>query len=277
VGSQEQQRQALLRHEFLARRGLTERANSSRIFRISDRGKDLAYREQEIDAALGILPELVVNPAPASFDPQAVRLRAKALFEEYFRQCDEGLNVVPEEKVDYAAMRELARKELARETSKGGAFLIGMRGIAVCMGEADLDEVLGLAPSPVSPLALAVAPTTVNVFHGPVAAVAAAPGASAHGTVNVQPIDDALRKVIDLQDALGNLTDVLIPLLRAARKQERAASSDEELAAVVLESEEFRNFERMVKPGLAQAGIAAATTVLQLVPLLKPALALLGK
>lgn len=274
-GSQEQQRRALLPHEYLVRRGLTERTNSSRIFRISDYGKDLAFREHEIDTALGILPEPTSDPSPAAFDPQTIRLRARALFEEYFRQCDERLNVVPEDKEDRAAMRELARKELARETAKGGAFLIGERGVEVCMGEADLDEVLGLAPP--KPSAFSIAPTTVNLFSGPVGAVAAAPGASAQGTVNVQSVDEALRKVVELQDDLGELTDVLFPLLRAARRLEAGGSSEDVLVAAIQDAEEFRNFEKTVKPGLAGASTSAARTVLGLVSLLKPALALLPK
>jgi hypothetical protein len=274
-GSQEQQRRALLPHEYLARRGLTERANSARIFRISDFGKDLAFREHELDAVLGITPD---SPSTASsFDPQSVRLLARSAFEEYFRSCDQHCNVIPEDKEALAALRELARKGLARETPTGGAFLIGQRGIEVCMGEADLDEILGLTSSAVSSLGVALTPTTVNVFHGPVGAVAAAQGAFAHGTVNVQSVDDALRKAIELQDDLGELTDALIPLLRAARKREREGSSEDALAVAIQEAEEFRTFEKMVKPCLAQASVRAARAVLDLVPVLKAASALLPK
>ena len=118
-------------------------------------------------------------------------------------------------------------------------------------------------------------PTTVNIFHGPVGAVAAATGASAQGTVNVQQVDSALHRAIDLQDALGDLTDALVPLLRSVRRHEQTASTEEALARIVEDAEEFKAFEKAVKPDLPRVTIAAAKTILEAVPLLKPALALL--
>lgn len=143
-GTAEQQQRALMAHEYLARRGLTERTNSRRVFRLSDQGKEMALAMAGLDEALGIR----ADPAPTTrgqFDPNAVRRHAKSIFEEHFRQCDRRLNVIPEEDDDRAALKELARKGLAVESRAGGSFLIGPRGVEVCMGEADLDQVLGLA------------------------------------------------------------------------------------------------------------------------------------
>ncbi|HTQ07947.1 MAG TPA: nucleotide-binding protein [Polyangiaceae bacterium] len=54
-GDPDARRHALLVHEYLARRGLTEPTSSPQIFRISDRGKDLAFREEEeVRRALGL-------------------------------------------------------------------------------------------------------------------------------------------------------------------------------------------------------------------------------
>ena len=209
--------------------------------------------------------------ADGGFDPQAVRFNAKAAFERFLRSCDRRLNVIPESRNDRAAMEELARKELAVKT-RHGAFLIGPRGVDVCMGDANLDQLLGFV-SPAEP-AQSV-PTTVNIFHGPVGAVAAAAGASAQGTVNVQQVDSALHRAIDLQDALGDLTDALVPLLRSVRRHEQTASTEEALARIVEEAAEFKAFEKAVKPELSRVTIAAAKTILEAVPLLKPALALL--
>lgn len=56
---------------------------------------------------------------------------------------------------------------------------------------------------------------------------AAAPSAMAKGNVGVHQLDDAMRQVIERQDALGDLVDVLLPLLRATRKLERGGVSAE--------------------------------------------------
>lgn len=273
-GAPEEQGRALIVHEYLVRRGLTVRTNSAKFFRLSDRGKDLAIQGEGLDDALGIRKDPSRSNNGAPFDPTAVRLRAKAIFEEYFRRCDRGLNVSPGEEDERAALQELARTGLAKETRAGGAFLIGPRGVAVCMGEADLDQLLGLAPMPEAPSLMAA--TIVNNFHAPVGAVAAAPGATANGTVVMAEVDEAMHQVIALQNDLGDLTDRLLPLLRLARKQEQRVASDEDLATVVTDAEEFKDFERAVKPGLSKASIVAARAVLEIVPLLKPALALLG-
>lgn len=210
---------------------------------------------------------------PPIFDAAAIRARAKALFQEHFGTCDRYRNVLPREPLDVAACEELARKGLADKVATGGPFLIGDRGVEVCMGEADLDQLLGLAPRPAPRQRL---PMTMNVFQGPVGAVAAASGAVAHGTVHVGQVDEALRKTIELQDGLGDLTDTLLPLLRLARRQECTGTTEEELRAQIAEAEEFRNFEKAVKPGLPRHVAQAAAVVLELVPVLKAALLLVG-
>ena len=119
-------------------------------------------------------------------------------------------------------------------------------------------------------------PTTVNNFHGPIGAVAAASGATAHGTAVVHQIDDAMRRVIERQDELAELADALLPLLRKARRLENAGVTESALVAAVAEAEEFNAFAEAVKPGLSRAAASAAAGVLELVPTLKAALALLG-
>lgn len=214
------------------------------------------------------------TPRRATFDPKALKLRAKVVFLEHFADCDRHRNVIPDSASDADACYELVRKGLAVETAHGGAFLIGPRGIDVCMEEADLDQILGLAPPP-DPTSRT--PTTVNVFQAPVAAVATAPGASARATLHLQQIDDALQRVLDLHESLGHVTSALIALLKAAQSIQRDSSaSDAAMNAALLEAEEFRKFQDAVKPGLPKATVAAAKTVLDLVPLLKPALSLLS-
>jgi len=261
---------SLLTHEYLVRRGLTIRTGTARIFRLSDLGKDLAFRLQDLNDALGILQE---EEAMNEFDPRSVRLQARETFEKHFRQCNRTLNIIPEDAPGRAALEELARKGLAvKNTNGGGGFRIGPRGVEVCMGEADLDQLLGFAPP--AEVAEPVA-ATVNHFHGPIGAVAAAPGASAQGTVNVGYVDAAMHRTIELQDDLGELSDVLLPLLRFARKVDAPTASEAPLAAAVAEANEFKAFQRAVRPNLSRAAVAAAKTVLEAVPLLKPALMLL--
>lgn len=118
-------------------------------------------------------------------------------------------------------------------------------------------------------------PLVVNNFNAPVGAVAAAPGAAARGAVVVHQLDDAMRSVIEQQDELGELADALLPLLRAARKVERTGASEMDLAAAVAEGDEFKNFERSLKPGVSRAAVTTARAILELVPLMKPVLRLL--
>jgi len=111
---------------------------------------------------------------------------------------------------------------------------------------------------------------------GPVAAVATAPGAVAHGIVNVRQVDEALKKTIELQDQLGELTDTLLPLLRRARKEERGEATEAELLVQIADAKEFQDFEKAVKRGLPRHSVQTAVSVLELVPRLKASLSLLG-
>jgi predicted nucleotide-binding protein len=65
-GTAEEQKRSILVHEYLARRGLTEPTNSPRIFRISSRGKDLAFRDHEVKQLLGLTPaQATAAPTPS--------------------------------------------------------------------------------------------------------------------------------------------------------------------------------------------------------------------
>jgi hypothetical protein len=266
-GTPRDRQRALLRYEYLERRALIVKAGH-RFYRISDTGKELALRNDDsIDEVLG-LQRASAPRSQVPLDPHAVRLHAKALFEEHFRKLDRNWNVIAEEDGDdRTALEELARKGLARK-GKAGSFLIGPRGVAVCMGDEDLDQVLGLVQAaPQAPTA--TGPTVVNNFHGSIGAVAAAPHASAHGTVIVHQVDSAMRLVVDKQDELGEIADVLIPLLRKTRNLERATQSDAELVAALEEAEELRAFQGAVKPNTSRAVASVLTSVFELVPVLR--------
>lgn len=131
-------------------------------------------------------------------------------------------------------------------------------------------------PSGMETPAARTASTTVNHYHAPVGAVAATAGATAYGTVVVEQVDAAMRRVVERQDDLGDLTDTLLPLLRTVRRLERSGTTEAELRAAVAEADEFRAFEDSVKPGLSRAAASAAMTIIELVPPLKGALALFG-
>jgi hypothetical protein len=131
------------------------------------------------------------------------------------------LDVITEEDAgDKSALEELVRKGLARN-GKAGSCLIAERGGTVCVGDEDIDQVLGLAPA-VRQAARATISSVVNNFHASIGAVAAAPGANAHGSVIVHQVDTAMRLVVDKQDDPGEIADVLIPLLRKTRNLNRA-------------------------------------------------------
>src|SRR5215216_3338125 len=163
-------------------------------------------------------------------DPNAIRRRARAIFEEHFRQFDRKLNVIPEEDDDRAALKELARKELAVESRAGGAFLLGPRGVEVCMGEADLDELLGLGRPPDAPNQLSANPHAVE-YAGSMA--------KAHddaksticlalvATLVVRPLDpslsrDELRQVVTASGVSNQVYSEVIQEELARRDQERA-------------------------------------------------------
>jgi hypothetical protein len=260
-GTAEEQGRALLVHEFLVRRGLTEPTNSPRIFRITNEGKDLAFRDADLRALLGI-----PGAADDSMTPENVRLRAQALFNEFFAGGQRGLRVRPSTPLETEAFEELTRKGLTRR-HEGGTFSLGERGAAVRMGEAALADVLAAR----SNLPAAAPSSVTNVFAGPVGAVAAAPGAVAHGTVNTQQVDDALRELVERQDELGELTNSLFLLLRAARQR----ASEEELQQQIADAEEFKAFEKALRAGPATRTLEAATAVLKMVPVLKSAVDLL--
>jgi hypothetical protein len=120
-------------------------------------------------------------------------------------------------------------------------------------------------------------PTVVNHFHGNVGAVAAAPSATAHGTVVIHQVDEALRRVIECQDDLGEVADVLLRLLRAARRLEREGSHGGDLNGAIQATEEFRAFQQALRPGLPQAVVAAAIDALEMVPSLQTAVGLLAR
>ncbi len=269
-GTQEQQARALLAHEYLERRGLTVKARSSRFFRISDHGKDLAFRDDEVRRCLG-LASTPSNPGEV-MAPNTIRLRAKELFEKQFLVGSRGLNIIPESPLEVEACEYLARKGLVIK-GRAGSFMLGEVGDAVRMAEADLEEVLGLTSPPPSPPATS---TTTNIFNGPVGAVAAAHGAVAHGTVNIQAVDDALHQLVNRQNELGDLTNPLFLLLRAARAKESERLSEEELLASMAETEELVAFSKAVKTGAPDGALAAVKAVLSGVDALKPLLGLLG-
>lgn len=265
-----QLQQALLRYEYLERRDLIDQTGP-RHFCISDQGKELALRNHGLDQALGIEPSRAPGQR-TGFDPNALRLRAKAIFEEYFSGLDRDINVIPDDDESTNALEELVRKGLARRASKGGAYLIGPRGVAVCMGEENLDEVLGLTVAAQPPV-VAPAPTTIvhNNFHAPVGAVASAPGAAAQGTVTVNNVDAAMSQVIQNQDELGDLADVLLPLLRKTRSLERVVQGEAELTAALAEADELRAFQEAVNPSKSRAAAGVLTSILELVPVVKAA------
>jgi hypothetical protein len=268
-GTARDRQRALLRYDYLARRGLIVSAGH-RHYRISDTGKELALRnDNSVDEVLGLQPQSAPR-SHVTVDPRAVRLHAKAIFEKHFRKLDRNWNVIAEEDGDDRnALEELARKGLARK-GKSGSYLIGQRGVAVCMGDEDIDQVLGLAPTvpQASPQAI---PTIVNHFNAPIGAVAAAPGASAHGTVIVNQVDAAMRRVLEKQDELGELVDVLLPLLRKTRNLQQATQSDAALTAALAEAEELRAFQEAVKPNTPRAVAGVLASILELVPVLKAA------
>jgi hypothetical protein len=261
-GTAEQQGRALLVHEFLARRGLIAATKSTRVFRITDEGKDLAFRDGDLRALLGIS-----GAVDDSMTPENIRLRAQTLFNEFFARGRRGLRVRPSTPLESEAFEELTRKGLTRR-HEGGMFSLGERGAAVRMGEADLAEVLALRP----PFPAATASTVTNVFHGPVGAVAAAPGAVAHGAVNAQQVDEALRELVERQDELGDLTNSLFLLLRVARQR----GSEEDLHRQIADAEEFKAFQKAVRAGPPTRTLEAATAVLKMVPVLKSAVDLLA-
>jgi hypothetical protein len=79
-----------------------------------------------------------------AFDPTAVCRRAKDLFVKYFSGCDRDTWQIPDdhEPSERAGLEELARHRLV--VKKNSGFRLADRGIEVCMGELDLDVVLGL-------------------------------------------------------------------------------------------------------------------------------------
>lgn len=71
-GTMEERRLALLPHEYLMRRGLTVHAGSPTIFRISDKGKDLAYRPHEVEQVLGLAPPPSTKTSRSAAPPSTV-------------------------------------------------------------------------------------------------------------------------------------------------------------------------------------------------------------
>jgi hypothetical protein len=118
-------------------------------------------------------------------------------------------------------------------------------------------------------------PTVVNHFHGNVGAVAAAHAATAHGTVvthSAQQVDEAMTRVIQHQDELGAVADLLLRLLRAARRLEAERLPQRTFAETIERTEEFRAFQEALRVGLSQASAAAVASTLEVVPDLKSAL-----
>lgn len=264
-GTDEQRRRALLVHHYLVRRGLTVPAGSASRFRISERGQDLAYREHEVRRLLGIpLARGAAYPSP-----EDIRAHAKSIFNEHFRTGDRGLNFIPRDDLDVEAAELLARRKLLQKT-RSGSYMLGERGDEIRMGELDLEEALAPAAGAGSPIAV------TNNFHAPVGAVATAPGAVAHGTIQILAVDQALHQLVELQDTLGELTDLLFPLLRRVRQGGIRGTSEEELQREIAEAEEFKAFQAAVKSGIWNDSLDAVKQVVGLFGAMKPVLHLLG-
>jgi hypothetical protein len=112
--------------------------------------------------------------AKRTFDPASIRRRAKALFEHYFSGGDRETWLIPDDDdpSERAGLEELARHRLV--TKRNGGFRLASRGVAVLMGELELDVALGLGASSQARPLEASAGTHVSVTyvnHGQVGAM----------------------------------------------------------------------------------------------------------
>ncbi len=122
-----------------------------------------------------------------------------------------------------ACLDTLARRGLVKD--RGDNFIISDLGIEVAMGEADIDQELGLTPRPTPPY-----PTHGIVIQGNVAALNTAPGGTAIGTINV---NGAMHELVEVHRELGEVSEQLWKILIRLSDVEANQKSGEDLKAAV--------------------------------------------
>ncbi len=89
-------------------------------------------------------------------------------------------------------------------------------------------------------------------------------------------LNTVLGMLIEHERELGAFAQLLAALISGVQHLAANSQPDEALEAAVTEMQEFKDFEQALRSGATRACVKAAADVLELVPLLKPALQLLS-